>query len=106
MPGFFDAVKNFKPNSTNKKHFVTIGNKEVEVSLQKKLEINRHGPEKYELIETKEGLSVKLKKVILGKFEQTELVKAEKGYKLYKKNPFYVESIGDNGYTWKIKQKS
>ena len=71
MPGFFDAVKNFKPNSTNKKHFVTIDNKEV-----------------------------------LGKFEQTELVKAEKGYKLYKKNPFYVESIGDNGYTWKIKQKS
>ena len=53
MPGFFDAVKNFKPNSKNKKHFVTIDNKEVEVSLQKKLEINRHGSEKYELIETK-----------------------------------------------------
>ena len=38
---------------------------ELDPRGQKKLEINRHGPEKYELIETKEGLSVKLKKVIL-----------------------------------------
>ena len=101
MPGFFEALKNFKPKSTNKKHFVTIDDKKIEVSLEKSIEIKKHGIDKYELVE---GV-IKLKKVTLENIPQTELVKTEKGYKFYQKNPFWVESIG-KGHIWKIKQKS
>ena len=37
MPGFFEAMKNIKPVA--KKHTVTVQGKEIEVSLEKKLEI-------------------------------------------------------------------
>ena len=100
MPGFYEAFNNWK--HVDKKHFVTIADKKIEVSLQKKLEIDRHGVEKYELVD---GV-VKLKLIATVNIPQTELVKAEKGYKFYGKNPFWVEPIGDNGHIWKTKQKS
>jgi len=47
MPGFFEALKNFKPKSANKKHFVTIDDKKIEVSLDKAMEVSRHGIENF-----------------------------------------------------------
>jgi hypothetical protein len=42
MPGFFEALDNFK-NKKPKKHFVTVEGQTVEVSLEKKLEIQKTG---------------------------------------------------------------
>ena len=101
MPGFFEALENFKPKSADKKYFVTIDDKKIEVSLDKALEVSRHGIENYELVHGR----VEVKKVVLKNIPQTELVKVEQGYKFYQKNPFWVESIG-KGHIWKTKQKS
>ena len=38
MPGFFDALKDFKPTPP-KKHYVTIDGNKIEVPLQKHIEI-------------------------------------------------------------------
>ena len=47
MPGFLEALENTKPLS--KKHMVIIQGKQVEVSLEKKLEIIRVGESNYML---------------------------------------------------------
>ena len=47
MPGFFEAFGNIKP--ATKKHTVTIQEKVIEVTLEKKLEIQRAGEDKYML---------------------------------------------------------
>ena len=47
MPGFFDALKDFKPTPP-KKHYVTIDGNKIEVPLQKHIEIQRVGIENYE----------------------------------------------------------
>ena len=47
MPGFFDALRNFKPTPP-KKHYVTIDGNKIEVSLQQCLEIQRVSAGNYE----------------------------------------------------------
>ena len=98
MPGFFEALENFKPTPP-KKHYVTIDGNKIEVSLQQCLEIQRVGAENYEY----KNNEIVRKVIVPKEQQQTILVKADKGYNFYDKDPFWVEKIGEAGYLWKIK---
>ena len=98
MPGFFEALENFKPTPP-KKHYVTFGETKIEVSLQQYIKIQQVGIENYEYKDNK----IVRKKIIPKEQRQTILTKANKGYTFYKKDPFWVENINEEGYIWQIK---
>ena len=98
MPGFFDALADFKP-TLPKKHYLTFGETKIEVSLQQYLEVTRAGIENFEYKYEK----IARKTRIPDEQKQSELYKADKGYKFYKKDPFWVKNIGKDGYVWRIK---
>ena len=98
MPGFFDALANFKPTPL-KKHYLTFGETKIEVSLQQYLEVTRAGIENFEYKDEK----IARKKRIPVEQRQPLMYKADKGYKFYKKDPFWVKNIGKEGYVWQIK---
>jgi hypothetical protein len=98
MPGFFDALENFKPKE-RKPHVVTIQGQSIVVSLERKLEIMQAGEDAYTW---KDGEVVR-KKRIPAEQQQPLMHKADKGYTFYKKNPFWVKNIGKEGYIWQIK---
>ena len=98
MPGFFDALRNFKPTPP-KKHYLTFGEKEIQVSLAQYLEVTNAGIENFEYKDEK----IARKKRIPVEQRQPLMYKADKGYKFYKKDPFWVKNIGKEGYVWQIK---
>ena len=98
MPGFFDALENFKPQK-RQPHVVTIEGLSIVVSLERKLEIMQAGEYAYTW---KKGEVVK-KKRIPAEQRQPLMYKADKGVKFYKKNPFWVKNIDKEGYKWQIK---
>ena len=98
MPGFFDALENFK-SKERKPHVVTIQGQSIVVSLERKLEIMQVGEDAYTW---KNGEVVK-KKRIPAEQQQPLMHKADKGYTFYKKNPFWVKNIDKEGYKWQIK---
>ena len=97
MPGFFEALESFKP-TTPKKHYLTFGETKIEVNVKQYLEVINAGIENFEY---KDGKILR-KKVVPVQQKQTILQKADKGYKFYKQNPFWVKSIGKEGYVWRI----
>ena len=98
MSGFFEALENFKPQK-RRPHVVTIEGLSIVVSLERKLEIMRAGEDAYMW---QKGEVVK-KKRIPAEQRQPILQKESKGVKFYKQNPFWVKSVGKEGYTWQIK---
>ena len=98
MPGFFEAVENFKPKK--KVQTVTIQGQSIVVTLEKKLEVMKHGEDAYEW---KTNMEFVRKKRIPAEQQQPTLHKADKGYTFYKKNPFWVKNINKEGYKWQIK---
>ena len=98
MPGFFEALENFKPTPP-KKHYLTFGETKIEVSLQQYLEVTTAGIENFEYKDKK----ITRKKRIPVEQRQPLMHKADKGYKFYKKDPFWVKNIGKEGYVWQIK---
>ena len=98
MPGFFEALANFKPTPP-RKHYLTFGETKIEVSLQQYLEVTNAGIENFEYKDKK----IVRKKVLPKEQQQTILIKTVKGYKFYKKDPFWVKNIGKEGYVWRIK---
>ena len=98
MPGFFEALENFKPTPP-KKHYLTFGEIKIEVSLQQYLEVTRAGIENFEY---KNKKITRIKR-IPAEQQQPLMHKADNGYKFYKKNPFWVKNIGKEGYIWRIK---
>ena len=98
MPGFFEALENFKPKK--KVHTVTIQGQSIVVTLEKKLEVMRHGEDAYEW---KTNIEFVRKKRIPAEQQQPIMYKADKGYTFYKKNPFWVKNIDKEGYIWQIK---
>ena len=98
MPGFFEALENFK-SKERKPHVVTIEGQSIVVSLERKLEIMQAGEDAYTW---KNGEVVK-KKRIPAEQRQPLMHKADKGYTFYKKNPFWVKNIDKEGYIWQIK---
>ena len=98
MPGFFDALADFKP-TLPKKHYLMFGETKIEVSLQQYLEVTRAGIENFKYKDKK----ITRKKRIPVEQRQPLMHKADKGYKFYKKDPFWVKNIGKEGYVWQIK---
>ena len=98
MPGFFEALENFKP-APPKEHYLMFGETKIEVSLQQYLEVTRAGIENFEYKDKK----ITRKKRIPVEQRQPLMHKADKGYKFYKKDPFWVKNIGKEGYVWQIK---
>ena len=104
MPGFFEAAAEvFAKTPKQKKHTVTIEGKEVEVSLEKCLEIKRTlgGEESYMF---KDGQIVRrpIKKI---KSEAPVLKKSKSGVHFHESDPFWVERIAEEGYTWQIQSE-
>jgi hypothetical protein len=98
MPGFFEALENFKPKE-KKPHVVTIKGQSIVVSLERKLEIMQAGEDAYTW---KNGEVVKKKRIPVEQ-RQPLMHKADKGYTFYKKNPFWVKNVDKEGYKWQIK---
>ena len=97
MPGFFEALENFKPQK-RQPYVVTIEGLSIVVSLERKLEIMRAGEDAYMW---QKGEVVK-KKRIPAEQRQPLMYKADKGVKFYKKNPFWTTGHNREGFEWKI----
>ena len=102
MPGFFEALENFKHKET-KKYFVTVEGQTVEVSLEKKLEIMKAGADKWTLQKTSNGIVFVKKPIIPKEQKQTELIQSENGTTFYEHNPFWPVGKDSKGFTWQIK---
>jgi hypothetical protein len=99
MPGFFEALENLQKRK--KSHFVEIGGRQVEVSLDKKLEIIRKGVENFIL---KDG-KIPPKPRRLGTRRFPVLENKEKGYVFYDNDPYWVKEITEEGYTWQTRSE-
>ena len=85
MPGFFEALDKFK-NKSDKKHFVTIDEEQIEVSLLQK---------------GQNGAIICKRPVVPKEQQQTQLQKAQDGLKFYENNPFWLTNEGTKTYKWK-----
>ena len=102
MPGFFEALENFKHKEI-KKHTVVIQGQSVEVSLEQKLEIQQAGEDAWMLQKGPTGMIVCRKPIIPKEQKQTQLTQAENGMIFYEHNPFWPMGTDSKGYTWQIK---
>ena len=96
MPGFFEAFKNFKPPK-NKVHTVKIQGQNIVVTLEKKLEVMRHGEHAY-IWKNPTEFVLKPKPKVKKSYHM--LKKMQKGYKFYNGDPFYPTEIVDGGFAW------
>ena len=98
MPGFFEAIGNLPPIK-EKIHTVTIQGQSIVVTLEKKLEVMRHGEDAYKWkSQTEFVLKPRSKIGVVYK----NLRKADKGYNFYDNDPYYPKDIVEEGYTWQI----
>ncbi len=93
MSDLFKLVKVQPP----KKHFVTIEGKKIEVSLQKKLEIMKHGEDEYML-----NPDIVLRPKPKAKTRYSVLKKAEKGYAFQDGDIHWPNAVVEGGETWLI----
>jgi len=98
MPGFFEAMKNLEPIK-EKVHTVTIQGQSIVVTLEKKLEVMRHGEDAYKWKSATEFVLKPRPKVGV---VYKRLQKADKGYNFYDNDPYYPKDIVEEGYTWQI----
>ena len=97
MPGFFDALADFKP-TLPKKHYLTFGQTKIEVSLQQYLEVTNAGIENFEYKDKK----IVRKKRIPAEQRQPTLHSADVGYHFYNGDPFWVKRHNRGGFEWRI----
>jgi hypothetical protein len=102
MPGFFEALDNFK-NKETKKYTVVIQGESVEVSLEQKLEIQQSGENAWMLQKGPTGMMICRKPNVPKEQRQTELTQTENGIIFYEHNPFWPMGTDSKGYTWQIK---
>lgn len=95
MEEFFKALKQLK--KTEKRHTVTIAGTVIEVSLDKKLEIQRVGEDNYILQEGK----IMRKPIEKNRNRQMELQKSKPGIVFLDHNPYWPISEGEEGYEWR-----
>jgi len=100
MTEFFNALKNFKPN-TEKEHTVNIDGHVLSVSLELKKEIIKTGIENWEYKENK--LTKKIKKKTQRKFK--ELKSDLQGYHFLDNDPYWPIKIDKGGYTWQLQSE-
>ena len=102
---FFEAAKQvWSKAPKEKKYTVKIEGKEIEVSLEKSLEIQQAGEEAFMLQDGKimriPRKTNNLKKPVLKK----QLL-GKPGYKFYDNDPLWVESIVEEGFSWQIESE-
>ena len=103
MPGFFEAAAEVWGKEPEKKKIYTVNiqGKEIEVSLEKSLEITRLGEELYMLEDGK----IVLRPIKKNNLRKSVLKKSDKGYKFYDNDPLWVESIVEEGFSWQIESE-
>jgi hypothetical protein len=95
MSEFLKAFQNLHP-APKKTHFVTIQGKTVEVSLQKSLEVLRHGVDSY----IWQGNEFVLKPKPTYKTTYRTLQKDIRGYDFLDGDIHWPDKIIDGGVTW------
>ncbi len=103
MPGFFEAAAEVWGKEPEKKkiHTVNIQGKEIAVSLEKRLEIMKHGEELYMLADGK----IVRRPIKKNDLRRSVLRKSDRGYKFYDNDPLWVESIVEEGFSWQIESE-
>jgi hypothetical protein len=101
MSGLFEALEKLQNNNSVKKHTVKIGDHEVEVDLNMKLQIIKNGEDKYML----EHGKVVLRPIVRKDRRFPELRNDAEGYHFYDNDPYWVEYIGEEGFTWQIESE-
>lgn len=89
------------PAVQKKKHYVTVQGKKYAVPLQKKLEMMRHGEEKYVVRDHKDGPVFEIPKP-QAKTRYTTLQTAERGYSFEQGDIHWPNAVVDGGATWLI----
>lgn len=89
------------PPVQEKKHFATIQGVEKEVSLQKKLEILKHGEENYML----KGNDIVLKPKPKLKTQYPILKDVEKGYHFFDNDIHWPNKVSEGGKSWLIESE-
>jgi|TARA_R110001592_G_scaffold234623_1_gene492205 hypothetical protein len=97
MPGFFEALNNFKPKE-RPKPTVEIQGIKMETSIEMFKKVQMHGAENFEL---KDGKIVMKQSFFKGKAYEM-LVKSEKGYVFIDNDPYWPKEFTKGGYTWQI----
>ena len=92
------AMKDLEPIK-EKVHTVTIQGQSIVVTLEKKLEVMRHGEDAYKWKSATEFVLKPRPKVGV---VYPHLRKADKGYNFYDNDPYYPKDIVEEGYTWQI----
>ena len=102
---FFEAAKQvWSKAPKEKKYTVTIEGKEIEVSLEKNLEIMKHGEEAF-MLQDEKIVRRPRKPNILKKPVLKKQLPGKPGYKFYDNDPLWVESIVEEGFSWQIEQE-
>jgi len=89
------------PPPKKKTHTVVIQGQEIEVTLEKKLQVQRAGEYAFILDNGKIVPKPKQK----NKLQCKVLVKADMGGHFYDGDPFWIEKISEEGYAWQIESE-
>ena len=101
MANIFDALKQM-PKRGPKVHTVCISGQNVVVTLEKKLEVIKHGEEAYHWISPTEFA---LKPPPKLKTQHKTLIKADKGYYFHDNDIHWPKKIAEGGVTWQIEHE-
>lgn len=100
MDELFKAISSLAPQK-KKIHTVNVQGKELEVSLEKKIEIQRAGEDAFML----DGGEIVRKPVVKKSRKLPMLKKSKIGCHFYNSDPFWVERIAEEGYAWQIESE-
>ena len=89
------------PKRPEKKHFVTIQDTKIEVSLQKKLEIIKHGEQNYIM----KGGEIVIKTKPKAKTQYSVLKRSKKGYRFYESDIHWPVDVIEGGEAWVIEHE-
>ena len=92
---------NSMPAPKKKIHTVTIQGKTIEVSLQQSLDVLRHGIDAFLLKDGKLQMKPREKKHL----KSSVLKKDKRGCHFYDGDPFWIEKIDNEGFTWQIESE-
>jgi len=101
MPGFFEALSNYKPRE-KKKPMVEIQGQQMEVDLETFKLVQKHGAENFKLVDGK------ITRIAPKRFKKaySVLQKANEGYILQDNDPYWPTDYGKGGYKWEDELES
>ena len=99
MTDVIDIYSNFKNKKREKKFVLKFDETEIEVTLEKYLEVTRHGIEKYEY-KNNEIVLKPIKKAFQAK--PTLFPAQYMGYHFLQNNPHWVEKYDTGGFEWLV----